>query len=139
MSRRLSTRNISSKSMHAFLSKPNLANRQTDRQTNTGKTCTSSFVGGNDTKRRAVSLRQLSVLLQNASSRGSETSTVASRNASRRALEPLWNMQSLGAASRLCVPHRCQQLRRRPRSKSANTPDVPSRRCVVIADRTLIN
>jgi len=35
MSRPLSTRNISSKSMHAFLS--NLANRQTDRQTNTGK------------------------------------------------------------------------------------------------------
>ena len=31
MSRRLSTRNISSKSMKAFLS--NLANRQTDRQT----------------------------------------------------------------------------------------------------------
>ena len=31
MSRHLSTRNISSKSMHAFLS--NLANRQTDRQT----------------------------------------------------------------------------------------------------------
>jgi len=35
MSRRLSTRNISSKSMHAIFS--NLANRQTDRQTNTGK------------------------------------------------------------------------------------------------------
>jgi len=33
--RHLSTRNISSKSMHAFLS--NLANRQTDRHTNTGK------------------------------------------------------------------------------------------------------
>ena len=32
MSRHLSTRNISPKSMHAFLS--NLANRQTDRQTN---------------------------------------------------------------------------------------------------------
>jgi len=31
MSRHLSTRNVSSKSMHAFLS--NLANRQTDRQT----------------------------------------------------------------------------------------------------------
>jgi len=30
--------------MHAFLS--NLANRQTDKQTNTGKTCTPSFVGG---------------------------------------------------------------------------------------------
>jgi len=41
--RRLSTCNISSKSMHAFLS--NLANRQTDRQT-WAKTCTSSFVGG---------------------------------------------------------------------------------------------
>ena len=38
------TRNISSKSMHAFLS--NLANRQTDRQPNTGKTCTSYFVWG---------------------------------------------------------------------------------------------
>ena len=35
MSRRLSTCSISSKSMHVFLS--NLANRQTDRQTNTGK------------------------------------------------------------------------------------------------------
>jgi len=35
MSRHLRTRNISSKSMHAFLS--NLANRQTDRQTNTGE------------------------------------------------------------------------------------------------------
>jgi len=42
MSQRLSTRNISSKSMNAFLS--NLANRQTDRQTNA---FTSSFVGGN--------------------------------------------------------------------------------------------
>jgi len=44
MSRHLLTRNVSSKSMHAFLS--NLANRQTDRQTWT-KTFTSSFVGGN--------------------------------------------------------------------------------------------
>ena len=35
MSRHLSTRNISSKSIHAFLS--NLAQRQTDRQTSTGK------------------------------------------------------------------------------------------------------
>ena len=43
MSRHLSTRNISSKSMHAFLS--NLANRQTDKQTR-AKTCTFSFVGG---------------------------------------------------------------------------------------------
>jgi len=44
MFRRLSTRNVSSKSMHAFLG--NLANRQTDRQTQ-AKTFTSSFVGGN--------------------------------------------------------------------------------------------
>ena len=44
MSRHLSTRNISSKSMHTFLS--NLANRQTDRQTR-AKTFTSAFVGGN--------------------------------------------------------------------------------------------
>ena len=44
MSRQLSTRNISFKSMHAFLS--NLANRQTDRQTNTGKTFI--IVGGNE-------------------------------------------------------------------------------------------
>jgi len=45
MSRHLSTQtcNISSKSMHVFLS--NLANRQTDRQT-WAKTFTSSFVGG---------------------------------------------------------------------------------------------
>ena len=43
MSRHLSTRNISSKSMHAFLS--NLANRQTHKQTR-AKTFTSSFVGG---------------------------------------------------------------------------------------------
>jgi len=53
MSRHLSTCNISSKSMHAFLS--NLANRQTDRQTDRqtrAKTCTSSFVGG---KNRAPS------------------------------------------------------------------------------------
>ena len=43
MSRHLSTRNISSKSMHAFLS--NLANRQTDRQTNEhGRKHVSSFV-----------------------------------------------------------------------------------------------
>jgi len=35
MSRYLSTRKISSKFIHAFLS--NLANRQTDRQTNAGK------------------------------------------------------------------------------------------------------
>ena len=39
----MSTRNSSSKSMHAFFS--NLANRQTDRQTR-AKTCTSCFVGG---------------------------------------------------------------------------------------------
>jgi len=45
MSRHLSTRNISSKSMHAFLS--NLADRQTDRQTR-AKTFTSSFVRGSD-------------------------------------------------------------------------------------------
>jgi len=44
MSWHLSTRNISSKSMHMFLS--NLANRQTDKQTRV-KTITSSFVGGN--------------------------------------------------------------------------------------------
>jgi len=43
MSRHLSTRNISSKPMHTFLS--NLANRQTDKQTLTN-TCTSSFVRG---------------------------------------------------------------------------------------------
>ena len=43
MSRHLSTRNISSKSMYAFLS--NLANGQTDKQTR-AKTCNSSFVGG---------------------------------------------------------------------------------------------
>ena len=44
---RHSTRNISSKFMHAFLS--NLAHRHTDRQTNAGaraKTSTSSVVGG---------------------------------------------------------------------------------------------
>jgi len=35
MSRHLSTRNISSKSTHVILS--NLANRQTDRETNAGK------------------------------------------------------------------------------------------------------
>jgi len=46
MSRHLWTRNISYKSIHAFLS--NLANRETDKQTRT-KTCTSSFVGGNNT------------------------------------------------------------------------------------------
>jgi len=46
MSRHLSTRNISCKSMHAFLS--NLAYRQTDRQTNGGKAFTSSFVGGKE-------------------------------------------------------------------------------------------
>ena len=45
---RRTTPNISSKSMHAFLS--NLANRQTDRQTNAGKRIHSSFVGGNDCK-----------------------------------------------------------------------------------------
>jgi len=44
MSRHLSTRNISYKSMHACLS--NLANRQTDKRT-WAKTCTSSFVEGN--------------------------------------------------------------------------------------------
>ena len=43
MSRHLSTRNISSKSMHAFLS--NLAHRQTDKRTQ-AKTYTSSFVVG---------------------------------------------------------------------------------------------
>jgi len=44
MSRHLSTRNISSKSIHAFLS--NLANRQTDKRTR-ANAFTSSFVGGN--------------------------------------------------------------------------------------------
>ena len=43
MSRHLSTHYISSKSMHAFW-----VILQTDRQTNTGKTCTPSFVGGNE-------------------------------------------------------------------------------------------
>ena len=43
MSRHLSTRNISSKYIHAFLS--NLANRQADRQPR-AKTFASSFVGG---------------------------------------------------------------------------------------------
>jgi len=42
MSQHLSTRNISSKSMHAFLS--NLANRQTDRETR-ANAFTSSFQG----------------------------------------------------------------------------------------------
>jgi len=45
-SRYLSTRNISSKSTHAFLT--NFANRQTDKRTR-AKTFTSSFVGGNYT------------------------------------------------------------------------------------------
>ena len=45
MSRHLSTHNISSKSVHTFLS--NLANRQTDRQTR-ANAFPSSFVGGND-------------------------------------------------------------------------------------------
>ena len=45
VSRHLSICNISSKSMHAFLS--NLANRQTDKRTR-AKTCTSSFVGDNE-------------------------------------------------------------------------------------------
>jgi len=45
VSRHLSTRKISSKSMHAFLS--NLANRQTDRQTiSQAIAFTTSFVGG---------------------------------------------------------------------------------------------
>ena len=44
MSRYLSTRKISSKSMHTFLS--NLANRQTDKQTSRAIAYTSSFVGG---------------------------------------------------------------------------------------------
>ena len=47
MSWHLSTRNISSKSMHAFLS--NLANRQTDKLTR-ANAFASSFVGGNYTK-----------------------------------------------------------------------------------------
>jgi len=45
MSQHLSTRKLSSKSSHAFLS--NLGNRQTDKQT-WAKTCTSSFVKGNN-------------------------------------------------------------------------------------------
>ena len=56
MSRHLSTRNISSKSMHAFLSTVIL---HTNRQTNAGaraKTYTSSVVGGklHDYKRRKL-------------------------------------------------------------------------------------
>jgi len=56
MSRHLSTCNISSKSMHAFLS--NLVNRQTDRQTDRrtrAKTFTCYFVGG---KKRAYNRLQ---------------------------------------------------------------------------------
>jgi len=45
MSRHLSTRNISSKSMHAFLS--NLSNRQTDKRTR-ANAFTTSFVEGNN-------------------------------------------------------------------------------------------
>ena len=55
MSRHLSTRNISSKSMHAFLS--NLANRQTDRQTDKqtrANAFISSFVGDNNRKNSAM-------------------------------------------------------------------------------------
>jgi len=44
MSQHLSTCHISSKCKHAFLS--NLANRQTDKQTNMGKTCSPSSVEG---------------------------------------------------------------------------------------------
>ena len=44
MSRHLSIRNISSKSMHAFLS--NLANRQTDKRESNAFRPTSSFIGG---------------------------------------------------------------------------------------------
>jgi len=57
------TRNISCKSMHAFLS--NLANRQTDKRTR-AKTCTSSFVGGNNKKcgRRVRSTRYAPARLQ---------------------------------------------------------------------------
>jgi len=47
MSRLVSTCNISSKSMRAFLN--NLANRQTDKRTRK-KICTSSFVGGKKTR-----------------------------------------------------------------------------------------
>jgi len=53
MSRHLSTRNISSKSMHAFLSNLLLTDRQTDKRIR-AKTFTSSFVGGK--KNRTVSL-----------------------------------------------------------------------------------
>jgi len=53
-SRHLSTRNISSKSMHAFLS--NLANRKTDRQTR-AKTFSSSFAGGKSKKLSLISNR----------------------------------------------------------------------------------
>ena len=58
MSRRLSTLNISSKSMHVFLS--NLANRRTDRQT-LANAFTSSLVGGNNSK----NVRKISLLLNN--------------------------------------------------------------------------
>ena len=47
MSRHLSTRNISCKSMDAVLS--NLADKQTDKRTR-AKTCTCLFVGGNNKK-----------------------------------------------------------------------------------------
>ena len=50
MSRHLSTHNISSKSMHAFLS--NVANRQTDKRTQ-ANAFTSSFVGGSNQKARS--------------------------------------------------------------------------------------
>jgi len=55
MSRHLSIRNISSKSMHAFLS--NLAHRHTDRQTNKrmrANAFTSPFVGGNNWVRKVA-------------------------------------------------------------------------------------
>ena len=59
VSRHLSTRNISSKSMHAFLS--NLANRQTDKRTR-AKTCTSSFVGCKNIRRMNLLSMQFSCL-----------------------------------------------------------------------------
>jgi len=62
MSQHLLTRNISSKSMHAFLS--NLVHRQTDRQTDKriwANALTSSFVGGNNARHWQLNMNQLNL------------------------------------------------------------------------------
>jgi len=96
MSRHLSTRNISSKFMQAFLS--NLANRQTDRQTNTDKNTLSEIIIiaiGQEERRLNCGPRSLKALQSEAEFRINTESMVCDLS---RPHKP--SLQTIGSCSR---------------------------------------